>query len=145
MAFDSETLRAEISAEFGQGGEFHEWFGTEGYSFRRLGRINNDDLRHMAAVARATRWNREHPERRREIQRRYWSKPEVRARQNEQARARRATKPAPVLVCRECRCQFVKRGRRGGTIPEFCRDACRQRFRYQQRTPDARRIARRAA
>lgn len=141
MSWDTDVLQAELAAEM-RGAERLEYLG-DGYQFRRLGRLSNEDIERLAAVVRAVRWNREHPERRREIANAYARKPEARARANELARQRRARKPRPVLACLECGARFVKRGRPGGTVPEFCRDACRQRYRYQQRTPGARRTKRR--
>ena len=120
-----------------------EYFPKEGYSFRRLGKM--EDLSPtLVNQLRVRKWQIANPEKKNAKGRRYAGKSEVKARQLAQARARRAAKPAPVLTCCECGKQFVKQGRRGGTVPRFCRNACWQRNRYQSITPGARRVSRRS-
>lgn len=100
---------------------------------------------------RAVKWNREHPERRKEIANRYARKPEVVAHQTAASTARkrrlrqkkRLTNGAPVYRCRECGAEWCRTPWVRGPPGEFCTEACRQRFRYQERTPGARRIRRR--
>lgn len=129
---DEET-GAIVGFQVGRAAALADWhFRKEQKAFRKLCR-----LLYLRSYVEA------HREQRRDICRRYANKADVKARANERARARRARKPRPVLVCKECEARFTKRGRPGGTVPEFCRDACRQRYRYQERTPGARRIKRR--
>lgn len=93
----------------------------------------------LVAVLRTAKWNREHPERRREIARTYAAKPEVKARASARQKAKRA-KPPEQCVCAECGETFVRA--KAGPRPKWCGDACRQRAAYQARTPGARRIKR---
>jgi len=143
-----ELRRLEIAAEMAglSGADVSEWFG-DGYGVTRgnpsLG-VERLDPKKLN-VWRVTKWQRANPAKKAATQARYYRRDGVKARQLALARARRAARPAPVLKCRECGACFTKRGRRGGTVPRFCRDACRQRSNYQQRTPGAKRITRRAA
>lgn len=133
---------AELFEHIGQStGGRREFFAADSYSFRRLGKLEDLDLKLVASL-RAMKWNRAHPERRREIAQRYWSRAEVKERAARQARERRAKKPKQVIVCGECRVTF---DRRRGPVPKFCSERCRQRHAYQRRTPGARRIGPRLA
>jgi hypothetical protein len=100
---------------------------------------------------RAAKWNQEHPERRKEIANTYARKPEVVQRQartstarRHRARAKARVAGARVYRCKECGAEWCSapwtRGLAGRG--EFCGDACRQRYRYQEKTPGARRIRR---
>lgn len=100
------------------------------------------DFNRQIACLRASKWNREHPERRREIMKAHNAKPERRAAQNECHRRRRAAKPRETFVCAECG-QTKERARKGPP-PKFCGSACYQRAAYQARTPGARRIKRKS-
>jgi hypothetical protein len=90
------------------------------------------DFDRLVNRLRVAKWQREHQERKRANNRRYAAKPEVVARALARRKALRAAKPAPVLTCLECGVKFIKRGRRGGTVPRFCCDAHRQRYRYHE-------------
>lgn len=131
-------------------GRGREWLDSESYSFRGLPGLGDKAFAKLCASLRATKWNREHPERRAEIQSAYNAKPERKARHLASARKRRAARmaalAAQVLVCAECGDQFrrkVTRGRFFGPSPKFCGEACAQRAHYQVKTPGARRIKRR--
>ncbi|MFA6046559.1 MAG: hypothetical protein WC718_16360 [Phycisphaerales bacterium] len=97
----------------------------------------------MCAVLKARKWALAHPERKRQIALKYALSPRGRAKQNAAARRRRALNPATHdCTCLECGRQWTRLAR--GPKPDFCNDACRQRYRYQERTPGARRIKRHA-
>lgn len=148
MSFrDLDQLRAEVAGEFGAFSGTREFMEgvTREVRRSRAQKLSDWGVVGELAVLRAAKWSRENPQRRKEIANRYARRPEVRERQNERARQLRAVKPIRVLVCLECGGWFIKAGRKGGTVPEFCRDACRARYRYQRRTPGARRIRRRSA
>ncbi len=95
------------------------------------------------------RWARANPERRRKINNRYASKPEVVRRHVEaDLRRKRAKRLAAriagkveVYRCLECGAEWCpapwSRGMAGRG--EFCEERCRLRYRYHQRHPDARR------
>jgi hypothetical protein len=101
------------------------------------------DFNKLIAVLRATKWNKEHLERHRAHALAYSSKPEVMAKSEAARRARiiAAHRANPeIFTCLECGSQWCLIKPRRGPIPEFCTDAHRQRHRYQERTPGARRI-----
>lgn len=127
-----------------------EWLDGGSYSFRGLPGLGDKAFAKLCASLRATKWNREHPDRRAEIQSAYNAKPERKARHLASARKRRARRmanlAARVIACAECGDQFrrkVTRGRFFGPAPKFCGESCAQRAYYQAKTPGARRIKRR--
>lgn len=124
--------------------DVREYFPKESFSFRRLGKMEGLDPKLVNSL-RVVKWQRENPDKHAAKNARHYAKPGVKDRQLANARARRAKKPAPVLTCIECQKPFVKRGRRGGTVPKTCSTACYQRHRYQAITPGARRVARRGS
>lgn len=99
--------------------------------------------RQRAASLRAVKWNREHPERRREIANRYARKPEVVERHSKastrrrraQRQARRLAGQAEVYRCQGCGAEWCPapwtRGMAGRG--QFCTETCRQRQRYRER------------
>lgn len=93
---------------------------------------------------RARKWQRENPEKRAEKSKRYYLRSGKQA-QLAAAKLRRleAYRRNPVVCsCRECGTTWCRVPPLRGPDPEFCGDACRQRYRYQGRTPGARRIKR---
>lgn len=135
-------LQGEIAEEFGAASEGkREFFAADaGWSFRRLPKLTDEKFARMLNTLKAVKWNREHPERRREIALKYAMRPEVKARYLAQAKARRAARPPEALVCAECGKEFLRA--RKGPRPKFCGHACQSRARYQRQTPGARRIKR---
>lgn len=146
-------LSDEVEALFREAsGRGREWLDGDSYSFRGLPGLGDKAFAKLCASLRATKWNREHPERRAEIQRGYNAKAERKNRHLASARARRARRFAQqanaLLTCSECGAQFLRkvtRGRFFGPAPKFCREACAQRAYYQAKTPGARRIKRHEA
>lgn len=104
------------------------------------------DFERLVKKLRATKWNREHPERRAEISATHYAKPGVADQQLAGARARRAkayrANPT-IFTCAECGVEWCKAPWVRGVEPRFCGDACRQRARYQAKKPGARRTKRR--
>lgn len=60
MSFDNLSL--EIAAEFAGHRGAREYFGADGYSFRRLGTLTDADFEHLTALLRNKKWKRDHPE-----------------------------------------------------------------------------------
>lgn len=117
-----------------------EWFSLRGEASEPI-----PTPREFAKVVnrlRAKKWAKENPERRKEIARRYYQKPDKKARQLELAakryKARQRTE-ARVFTCRECSAEFCKAPWTKGPLPNFCRDACYQVNRYHRLRPGARR------
>lgn len=99
----------------------------------------------LVNILRATKWNREHPERRREINARHYRRPGVKDRQLERKREARAEayRRNPIIyTCAECGASWCRVPWVRGVAPRFCGQACYQRARYQERTPGARRTRR---
>ncbi len=59
MSFDTEDILGELAESTGKG---REWFGADGYGFRRLGRVQNDDLLRLANALWMKRWRQREPE-----------------------------------------------------------------------------------
>lgn len=113
------------------------------WQFRR----EQEDFEVVVNRLRVKKWHRENPTKRAAKARRYWTKPEVRARQLANAKRRRQErhrKRAESFTCAECEAQWcrVPWRRWTGPRPRFCTTACLFRNRYQQRTPGARRVKR---
>jgi len=81
---------------------------------------------------RAEKWRRDHLEQIRQHQKKYRDKPATKKRANERtAKQRREARSLEVLTCFECGGQYTRTpGRR---TSQFCRVACRRRFRYRER------------
>ena len=93
---------------------------------------------------RARKWHRENPEKRAAKSKRYYERGGSKL-QLAAAKRRRleAYKRNPVVCeCLECGATWCRVPPLRGPHPEFCGDACRQRYRYQERTTGARRIKR---
>lgn len=115
------------------------------WSFRKEQRAFERQIKSLRAV----KWNREHPESKRAHNQKWWARrpPEKKASDlAAKKRRRRAATAATAKVyrCRECGAEWCPapwaRGLAGRG--EFCGNACRQRWRYQEKTPGARRIRR---
>jgi hypothetical protein len=98
---------------------------------------------------RARKWQREvyaeggnRLERLRAVKRKHAARPAVKLAGLENAKARRARayRENPIVcTCVECGSTWCPLPRRGVRPLEFCTDACRQRYRYHERKPAARR------
>jgi hypothetical protein len=102
---------------------------------------------------RAAKWSREartDPHKRalkKAAQARYNAKPEAKAAalaRQKRARAEAFKRNPVVFTCAECGATWCRAPWTRGVPPSFCGDACRNRARYQERTPGARRIQRRS-
>lgn len=103
-----------------------------------------DSFALLISRLRVRKWQKENPEKRAAKSKRYYERGGSKL-QLAAAKRRRleAYKRNPVeCSCLECGSTWSRVPPLRGPNPEFCGDACRQRYRYQERTPGARRIRR---
>lgn len=98
----------------------------------------------MINVARASKWNREHPKRRAEINARANAKPATKAKNRARARKKHAEayRRNPIICrCQECGSVWCKVPWLKGPRPRFCGTRCYQRHRVREtgREPGPRR------
>jgi hypothetical protein len=116
----------EIAAEFAEAtGGGREWFDGDGYGFRRLPKLRNDDLEQLAGRLR--------------MKRHYWASAEYRAaalaRGLAKVRRRQAARALPV-ECPGCGQVFVRKRWDQKTCSALCNQrAWRRRQRAQGRRP----------
>jgi len=118
-----------VAGEFVEGVIAGKQFAIREWQMRKEKRA--DDV--LFARLRARKWQREHPERRAEIQAKYYAQPGVPARQLAAMRDRRlvANAQAPtVFSCSACGVQWCKAPWTRGQRPKFCGARCYQKHRY---------------
>lgn len=127
LAVDFNDLKTGFQS--GRAARLSDWaFRKEQREFSRL-----------VGILRARKWDRENPERKRELKRRWSARPDVKPKLVEHVkrwRHARARLRVEVCACPGCDVQWcrVPFGRlRGNVRPRFCSKLCRNRARWDRR------------
>lgn len=130
--------RDEVAELFEEaGGRGREWFDGEGFSFSRLGSLEDAAFQALCAKLQQDNWRRSHPEKVREYRARAETKPERkeyrRAWKKKDRDAKWETKAT--ATCSWCQRQFKRK--RVGRTAKTCSQRCCWNVWYHRRNPTA--------